>query len=227
MLLLALENSTDLASCALWHDGRISERFCVAGEPSSATLLPAVAELLADAGVDMQAIDALAFGAGPGSFTGLRIACAVAQGLAYAVAVPLVPVNSLAAMAEASGEDCVMAVLDARMQEVYFGQFRRVAGELIATGAAGLAAPAAVPLPDAGWTVCGNALAAYPVLRERFAVVGKQRPEIIPTAAAVAVLGIRQLAAGGGIAAAAATPQYVRDKVALTVAERLAAGGKA
>lgn len=227
MQLLALESSTDRTACALWRDGQIVERLCAADAPSSATLLPAVGTLLAEAGIALGAVDGIAFGAGPGSFTGLRIACGVAQGLAFAADLPVVPVSTLAAMAEASGEEYVMAVLDARMHEVYFGQFRRLAGRLVAVGDAGVAAPAMVPAPAAGCMVCGNALATYPQLFEHMAETVRRRPEIMPTAAAVAALGARQLADGAGIAADAAVPLYVRDKVAFTVAERLAAGGRA
>lgn len=227
MLLLALETSTDPASCALWCDGEVIETVCAGARPSSETLLPAVGALLADAGLTLGELDAVAFGAGPGSFTGLRIACGVAQGIAFGLDVPVVPVNTLAAIAEACGETQVMAVLDARMQEVYFGCFRRHGDDrLEAVGEIGVAAPEAVPAPAAGWTIAGNALTAYPRLAERLAG-HRQHPQILPTAAAVAVLGARQFAAGGAIAPDAAAPLYVRDKVALTVAERLAAGGKA
>ena len=230
MLILALEASGDTASCALWHDGVVCERVCAAGVPSSTTLLPAVAALLGEAGFALGAVEAVAFGAGPGSFTGVRVACALAQGIAYALGVPVLPISTLAAMALGSGASGkVLAVLDARMQEVYFECFAIESGELVSLDAPGVAPAAGVALPAAGdvWTVCGNALAASPLLRERIGERAILLPDVGPTAAAISRLGARMFVAGGGIAAQLAAPTYVRDRVAQTVAERLAAGGKA
>lgn len=227
MLILALETSTDSASCALWSDGQVLERRVPAGLASSGEILPAVSALLAEAGMSLQAVDAVAFGAGPGSFTGLRIACGLAQGFGFALGIPLVPVGTLDAIAETSGENDVLATLDARMGEVYFARFRRAKDDWAAIGEAAVAAPGDVPLPLPGTVVAGNALIAYPDLAERLRATCPLRSEIVPGAAAVAVLGARRLCAGGGIDAAAAVPLYVRDKVAQTVVERLAAGGRA
>lgn len=226
MQFLALESSTDAASVALWRDGLVSERRCPPGQPSSATLLPLASALLAEAGTCFAALDAIAFAAGPGSFTGLRVACGIAQGLAVAHDLPVLPVGTLAAMAQAAGEGArVVVCLDARMGEVYSARF--VDG--LAVDAPGVFAPDAVPLPeDGGWIVAGNALAAYPALFERMAPHARALlPDILPTAAAVAALAAPCLARGEGIDAAEAAPLYVRDKVALTVAERLAQGGRA
>lgn len=225
MLFLALESSTDAGSVALWRDGHVTERHCAPGQPSSATLLPLVAEMLAEAGVGFADLEAIAFGAGPGSFTGLRVACGVAQGLAFAHDLPVLPVGTLAAMAQPVASSHVAVCLDARMNEVYYGLF--VDGQLIEP--IGVYPPAAVPLPPAGaWLAAGNALSAYPALVERLqAHVEGLMPEVLPTAAAVARLAAPRLAQGEGIDAAEAVPVYVRDKVAFTTAERLAAGGKA
>ncbi|MBI2307648.1 MAG: tRNA (adenosine(37)-N6)-threonylcarbamoyltransferase complex dimerization subunit type 1 TsaB [Rhodocyclales bacterium] len=225
MQFLSLESSTDAGSVALWRDGVVSERHCPPGQPSSATLLPLVSELLAESGVRLVDLDAIAFAAGPGSFTGLRVACGVAQGLAFAHGLPVLPVGTLDAMAQAAAVPRVAVCLDARMNEVYFGLF--VDG--VAVGAPGVFPPAAVPLPEGGgWVAAGNALTAYPALYDRLApCVQGMLPDVLPTAAAVAALAAPRLARGEGIDAADAVPVYVRDKVALTVAERLAAGGKA
>jgi tRNA threonylcarbamoyladenosine biosynthesis protein TsaB len=225
MLFLAIESSTDAGSVALWRDGQITERHCAPGQPSSATLLPLVAELLADAGVTFADLEAVAFGAGPGSFTGLRVACGVAQGLAFAHDLPVVPVGTLEAMAAAVPAARVTVCLDARMNEVYYGLF--VGGA--AVGPIGVYPPAAVPLPvGEGWVAVGNALAAYPALVEHLqGHVGSMQPEILPTAAAVARLAAPRLERAEGIDAGDALPVYIRDKVAFTVAERLAQGGKA
>ncbi|HEX5801985.1 MAG TPA: tRNA (adenosine(37)-N6)-threonylcarbamoyltransferase complex dimerization subunit type 1 TsaB [Azospira sp.] len=227
MQFLSLESSTDAGSVALWRDGVVVERHCPPGQPSSATLLPLASALLAEAGVGFAELDAIAFGAGPGSFTGLRVACGIAQGLAFAHGLPVLPVGTLEAMAQLAGDEAtrVAVCLDARMNEVYFGCF--VDG--VAVSPPGVFPPEAVPLPEGGgWIAVGNALSAYPRLHERIApCVHALLPEILPTAAAVAALAAPRLARGEGIAAAEAVPVYVRDKVAQTVAERLAAGGKA
>lgn len=226
MQFLALESSTDAGSVALWRDGVVAERHCPPGQPSSATLLPLASALLADAGLRFSELDAVAFGAGPGSFTGLRVACGVAQGLAFAHDLPVLPVGTLEAMAWAAGAAPRVAVcLDARMNEVYFGCF----ADGVALSAPGVYPPSAVPLPEgSGWLAVGNALAAYPGLHERLAsCCAELRPDVLPTAAAVAALAAPRLARGEGIDAAEAVPVYIRDKVALTVAERLAQGGRA
>lgn len=149
----------------------------------------------------------------------------MAQGLAFAQDLPLLPVGTLDAMALASGGERVIVTLDARMGEVYFGYFQ--AG--VPLGPVGVYSPAAVPLPaSGGWLACGNGLAAYPALHERLApFVAVWLPELMPSAAAVARLAAPRLARGEGIDPADAAPLYVRDKVAKTVAERLAEGGKA
>lgn len=225
MILLALDSTTDLGSAALWRDGDCRVLHCPPGPPSSATLLPLVGRLLDEAGVAPAALDAIAFGAGPGSFTGLRIACGLAQGLAYAHERPLLAVGSLAALAHAAGQRRVMACLDARMGEVYHACF--VDGE--AQGPVRVDAPGSLPLPDGtGWCVAGNALEAYPVLRERLAACAADwMPQALPDAGAIAALALPMWARGETLAPEDAVPVYVRDKVAQTVAERLAQGGKA
>ncbi|UCV01810.1 tRNA (adenosine(37)-N6)-threonylcarbamoyltransferase complex dimerization subunit type 1 TsaB [Dechloromonas denitrificans] len=229
MLILALETSTELGSCALWRDGEVVERLCPSGRSHSETLLPLVRELLAEAGCQIGQLDAIAFGVGPGAFTGLRIACGAAQGLAVAGSIPLLPVTSLEAMAALSGGERVVAVLDARMGEVYSGHYLRSADGYQLQGEIRVSAPADVLLPSgAGWLACGNAIAAYPVLQQRLALAGvAQLPGILPTAAALARLAAPRAARGAGIDAALAAPLYIRDKVAKTVAERLSEGGRA
>ena len=225
MKILALETAADPGSVALWLDGDVVAGNCPEGVAASATLLPLAETLLKQVGVGFADLDGIAFGMGPGSFTGLRVACGVAQGLAVARDVPLIGVGTLEAMALASGGDRVVATLDARMGEVYCGFFVQGAAQ----GGVGVHSPAAVPLPEGGgWLACGNGLTAYPALRERLAaVVECWRPEIMPDAGFVARLAAPRLARGEHLDAADAAPLYVRDKVARTVAERLAEGGKA
>lgn len=229
MLILALETSTELGSCALWRDGDIVERLCPPGQSHSETLLPLIRELLGESGLKVAQLDAIAFGVGPGAFTGLRVACGIAQGLAVAANIPLVPVTSLEAMAEMTGAEEVLALLDARMGEVYAGSYRRSADGYALQGEIRVCSPANVPLPTAaGWLICGNAPSAYPELQVRIAAAGLSvYPGILPTAAALARLAAPRAARGEGIDAALAAPLYIRDKVAKTVAERLSEGGRA
>lgn len=229
MQILALETSTEFGSCALWRDGVVTERICPPGRSHSETLLPLVRELLAESALSVAALDAIAFGVGPGAFTGLRVACGAAQGLAVAANLPLVPVSSLECQAAATGAERVLSLLDARMGEVYCATYQR-SGELYRLeGEIRLAAPADVPLPaGAGWLACGNAPEVYPALKTRLAEAGiAWQSGVLPQAATLARLAVAHFQAGAGMDAALAAPLYIRDKVAKTVAERLAEGGKA
>ena len=225
MKILAFETAVDPGSVALWLDGEVVERFCPEGMPNSATLLPLAEQALAGCGLTFAGLDGLAFGMGPGSFTGLRVSCGVAQGLAIGRDLPLLGIGTLEAMAMSAGGSRVMATLDARMGEVYFASFENG----LRRGAESLCAPETVTLPDTpDWLACGNALMAYPQLRERLAgCVSAWKPEIMPGAGAVARLAAPRLARGERIDPADAAPLYVRDKVAKTIAERLAEGGRA
>lgn len=225
MNLVAIETSTEKGSVAVWSDGVVLRRVCPPGVAHSQTLLPLLCATMSEAGLAFAALDGVAFAAGPGSFTGLRIACGVAQGLAFAHDLPVVPVGTLDAMALASGGERVLVLLDARMGEVYCGQFAAA----VPVAPPELCHPATLALPEAGgWLACGNGLVAYPVLRQRLAAcVQSWQPELMPDAEAVARLAAPRLARGEWVDAAEATPLYVRNKVALTVAERLAVGGRA
>lgn len=225
MKILALETATDPGSVALWLDGAVFGRSCSEGVSNSACLLPVVRELLCSHLLDFSDLDGIAFGAGPGSFTGLRVACGVAQGLAVARGLPLLGVGTLEAMAVAAGGERVIVALDARMGEVYFGIFERGGQQ----GDVGVFAPHAVPLPETGgWLACGNGLTAYPSLCDRLSeCVNIWAPEVMPSAEAIVRLAAPRLARGETGDPADAVPLYVRDKVAKTVAERLAEGGRA
>ena len=162
MKILALETSTETASVALLCGDRLLERN-VAGRPGhSETILPEIRSLLLDAGVSLDALDAIAFGAGPGAFTGLRLACGVAQGLAMGLGKPVIPVGTLAALASQCSHDAIFVAADARMSEVYFAAYRRVDGVLEECLAPACAAPGAVALPPEGdWFGFGSAFRAY------------------------------------------------------------------
>lgn len=227
--LLALETSTDLGTLAVWHDGEVLRRACPAGVPHSQTLLPLARASLHELGFGFADLDAIAFAAGPGSFTGLRVACGVAQGLAFARGLPVLAVGTLEAMALASGGERVIVTLDARMGEVYCGAFvdGRAVSPIVLGRPDTVALPAAVTA-SGGWLACGNGLLAYPALRERLAAsVVEWQAQLAPDAAAVARLGAQRLQAGEGADPADVAPLYVRNKVALTVAERCASGGRA
>ena len=225
MIILALETASDPGSIAVWRDGKVVLRTCPAGRPNSETLLPLAEKALKEAGLGFSDLEAVAFGIGPGSFTGLRVACGVAQGLAFARDLPLLGIGTLEAMALASGGERVIVAHDARMGEVYHGRFEegRQRGDI------GVHSPDSVPLPGTtGWTACGNGLEAYPILRERLSpFVAHWSPEIMPSADAIVRLAAPRIERGERIDPSEAVPLYVRDKVAKTVAERLAEGGKA
>ncbi len=219
MKFAAFETSTEWCSVALWIDGEIAGVEERAGHAHSERVLPILDSLLAAAGISIAQLDAVAFGAGPGSFTGLRIACGVAQGLAFARGLPVIGISSLEAMAEESGATRVVACLDARMREVYYSAIEKTGLRWREAIPAQCVAPASAPMPPGeGWTGCGNGISAYEeFFRNRFSCL---RPEIHPSAMAVARLAAPRFAAGEGLDAALAAPVYVRDKVAFTVAER-------
>jgi tRNA threonylcarbamoyladenosine biosynthesis protein TsaB len=219
MKFAAFETSTEWCSVALWLDGEITGIDEMAGNRHSERVLPMLEKLFRMKSMDASQLEAVAFGAGPGSFTGLRIASGVAQGIAYARAIPAIGISTLEAVAEESGAARVAACLDARMREVYYSALERQEGRWREVIPALCAAPAALPKPPgAGWIGCGNGFAAYGPMG--FANV---MPDIHPTAVAIARLAAPRLAAGEGVDAALAVPVYVRDKVAWTEAERAGA----
>ncbi|MDR1351113.1 MAG: tRNA (adenosine(37)-N6)-threonylcarbamoyltransferase complex dimerization subunit type 1 TsaB [Zoogloeaceae bacterium] len=231
MRILALETSTESGSCALWQEGEILAADCPADAPHSATLLPLAQQLLASAQSSFAALDAIAFGMGPGAFTGLRVACGIAQGMAAALDKPVLPIGSLECMAYMAGGERVLSLLDARMGEVYLGAFlAREACAPQVSGAIRLLKPEEIVLPD-DWPetdaaqVVGNALLAYPQLAERFCRC-RCLPQIRPHARPLVELAAQAFRRGEGQDPALALPRYVRDKVARTTAERAAAGGR-
>ncbi|MES2015005.1 MAG: tRNA (adenosine(37)-N6)-threonylcarbamoyltransferase complex dimerization subunit type 1 TsaB [Pseudomonadota bacterium] len=222
-LILAIETSSETASCALLHGATLLSRESSGVRTHSQSILPMVQELLAEAGVTLAECDAIAFGAGPGSFTGVRTACGIAQGLAYGAGLPVVPLVTLDAMALAcrqqTGASDVLAVLDARMGEVYWAQYR---GEQLVAGPA-LCAPADVaPLAaDGPLTACGNGFAAYPDAFSSLTCAPGALSGIMPHARHMAQLAVAAWEAGAGVPAAQAQPLYLRNKIAYTSAERL------
>ncbi|GHT96859.1 tRNA (adenosine(37)-N6)-threonylcarbamoyltransferase complex dimerization subunit type 1 TsaB [Betaproteobacteria bacterium] len=223
MQILALETSTESGSCALWQDGCVLAADCPAGASHSATLIPLAQQLLASVGSDFSTLDAIAFGMGPGAFTGLRVACGIAQGMAVALDKPVLPVGSLECMAWAAGGEKVLSLLDARMGEVYVGAFTRHAGGVQVVGELQVLRPEDIELPT-DFQLVGNALLAYPQLLERISPHAKKLPGILPHARPLVELAALAFARGEGLDPSLALPRYVRDKVARTTAERLADG---
>ncbi len=227
MRLLGIETATRHLSVALWQDGAILERIEDLPNVGSERVLPWVHELLAEGQMGLAQLDGIAFGAGPGSFTGLRLACGVAQGLAWGLALPVLPVSTLEALALASGKREVWACLDARMNEVYSAAYRVECDIPHEVTAPVCLPPAVVPAPtflDA-WGV-GDGFATHgELLRGRKPDLAGMLASAFPTAAAVLRLARTSLEAGRAVSAAQAQPIYVRDKVALTTAERLSRGG--
>jgi len=216
MRFAAIETSTDWCSVAIWSDGEIRAIERRAGNKHSELALPMLERLLKDAGSSAAALDAVAFGAGPGSFTGLRIACGLAQGIALARALPVLGVSTLEALAQASGAQRVVACLDARMREVYYSALERRGERWHEAIPAQCVPPASAPRPPGeGWIGCGSGFAAYGEMGFK-----KILPDVHPSAMAVAQLAAPRLAAGEGVDAALAAPTYLRDKVALTMEEQ-------
>lgn len=218
--LIALDASTELCSVC-WTDGtRWIERREDAGQRHSALMIAMVDSALTEAGSSVDDLDEVVFGAGPGSFTGLRIACGIAQGLAFGADVPVRAVSSLLAIAEASGERAVIAALDARMIEVYWAAYRRGGDgkwKTVAAPAVCSAAGIAIPAGD-DWAGAGNGFGRYAPLIAALPARSSIDPSVAVTARSLAELA---LSGYGEIDAAEhAAPVYIRDKVALTSAER-------
>jgi len=227
--ILAIETSSELASCALLDGDRVIARATSGVRTHSQSVLPMVQELLREAGLGLADCDAIAFGAGPGSFTGVRTACGVAQGLAFGAGLQVVPLVTLEAMAEAcrarTGASEVLAVLDARMGEVYWAQYRHdaVRGAWLEVAAPALCAPQDLePVPAEGLVACGNGFSAYPDAFAGKAFATGALDDILPHARELALLGAPALAAGLAVPPAQAQPLYLRNKVAYTSAERQA-----
>jgi len=221
--ILALDASTEYCSAAIWRDEACFHDGCLAGQRHSQLLLPMIDGLLSRAGLALADLDAIAYGEGPGSFTGLRIACGVAQGLAYGAGRPVVGIGTLLALAAQVGAPRVACCLDARMHEVYFAAYRRVGDAWETVHAPGLYAPDALPaLPDGPWVGCGSGFAAYP--QTRTGSCGIQLASVVsdlwPHAREIAALAAAAYARGESKPAAQALPLYIRDKVALTVEEQ-------
>ena len=223
MKLLALDTATEACSVALNLNGEVTERFALSPRRHSRDLLPMVESILAEAGLGLQQLDALAFGRGPGAFTGLRVATAMVQGLAYAVDLPVLPVSTLAALAQQGLREHqvthVLSAIDARMDEVYWGAFIAKDDLMVPVTSETVAAPENVTQPtvQADWFGMGTGWG----FRERLAVgVVDCQIQAWPHAQDIAFLAGADLKQGKGLPAELAMPVYLRDKVALKKSER-------
>lgn len=236
MQLLALDTSTETMSIAVQRvvDGqaRVWQHHAPGGAQTSSQLIPAIQALLEQAGLAIGELDAIAFGCGPGSFTGLRTACSVAQGLAFGAAAhkpggastPVLPVDTLLAVAEEARYQQargtlqlqVLSLLDARMDEMYAGYYRYANGRWTQLEDFSLIRPQDLA-PESGWLLAGNVWDAY---GQRLPLGATGGLKTLPSASAMLRLAPQLLAHGAGIDPALALPRYIRDKVAKTTHER-------
>ncbi len=224
MKLLALDTATEACSVALMIDGDIREQFELEIKHSRRVLIMAD-ELLNEAGLIPSQLDALAFGRGPGLFTGLRIGAGVAQGIAFAADLPVLPISSLAALAQGQAGDCILTAFDARMDEIYFAAYKRNAagrvellGQEVVTRADKIVAPEGGSWLGAGsgWDIYTDTLTAR--LQPGQGWIKAQHPH----ARDIAVLATADYEAGKAVSAEQALPVYLRNKVAMTIKERQA-----
>ncbi len=234
MKLLAFDTSTEVMSIAVAHGARSWQHDGAGGAQASSTLIPAIQALMAQAGLRFEQLDAIAFGRGPGSFTGLRTACSVAQGLAFGASakslpgasaaseVRVLPIDTLLAVAEQArfehGVTRVHAMLDARMGEIYLADYEYESDQWISDGGFSLVRPENLEAKP-GWALAGNVFAAYGA---RLPAQEAPRLQALPTAAALLRLAPSLIAAGQAVSADQALPLYIRDKVAKTTDERVA-----
>ena len=216
--LLALDTATEACSVALLHDGKVLSHYEVIPRLHAQKLLPMIQTMLAEAGIALSAVDAIAFGRGPGAFTGVRIAIGVVQGLAFALDRPVLPVSNLALLAQRAlrehGAEQVAAAIDARMDEVYWGCYQQSAGEMRLLGSEAVLAPEQVSLPagvGGDWFGAGTGWG----YADRLPVtVTGQDAGMLPHALDLLTLARFAWDRGEGIAADLAQPVYLRDKVA-------------
>lgn len=226
MKLLALETATEACSIALYLDGEIIERHEIAPRLHAEYALPWAEALLAEAGIAKSQLDAIAISRGPGAFTGVRLAIALAQGIALSLDKPVVAVSTLQAIAVQSQGERILAAIDARMGEVYVGAFARKGDELTAISTEIVCAPEAVTLPDSegDWHGIGTGFAAAKgVLQQRLhSQLASVDASALPHAADVARLAVAAYARGEAVAPERVEPAYLRNNVALTLEEQKA-----
>jgi tRNA threonylcarbamoyladenosine biosynthesis protein TsaB len=215
---LAIDTATERCSVALRIDGQVLTREIETPRGHADLILPMVKEVLSEGGVSLRQLDGLAYGRGPGAFTGVRIAIGVVQGLAFGADLPTVGISNLAAVAQqvAQPQAQILVCMDARMQEVYWGTFVcESANDCVSpTSPERVGAPDTVEVDRVPSVVVGTGFGAYPLLNQRFAEIAAH-PTLLPRAHEIALLGESELAQGRGRPAAEAQPVYLRDNVAI------------
>lgn len=227
MKLLAFELSTEACSVAVHVDGQVRERFEIAPRRHAELALPWAEELLAEAGIARSQLDAIALGRGPGAFTGVRLAIALAQGVALALDRPLIPVSTLQALAMRAPADAgqVLAAIDARMGEVYVARYQQVDGLPRLQDAERVCPPQAVVLPEGvrcAGVGTGFAAAEGAIVAQLGTALSSVDATALPRASDVLALALPMLARGEAIAPERVEPAYLRDNVALTLVEQQA-----
>lgn len=221
---LALDTSTEQLSLAISTEQGIVGRRWHVGQKHAELTLPRLGDLLAECAISMAQIEGIAFGNGPGSFTGLRIGCGIVQGLAFAGNIPVLGISTLEALAQSCQADRVIACLDARMNQVYAAAFERRGAHWQVITPATVCDPQHVPLPsDGDWLGVGSGFAVYgDALKQRFGdKISAVEADHIPLAAHILALALPRFNAGQGCPAQAAELVYLRDKVALKTSERI------
>ena len=221
--ILALDTATEACSVALYLDGEVREHFDILPRQHSQQILPMIEAILAEHGQSMMALDAIAFGRGPGAFTGVRIATGIAQGLAFAADLPVIPVSTLAALAQLGfrqyGAQNVLATIDARMDEIYQALYCADNGVMVLQGTEQVSPPETVAVETMSDNLVG--VGSGWLYRDRIAVpVSQCYPDEYPHAADIALLASVALARGEGVTAEQALPVYLRDNVAKKKHER-------
>ncbi|WP_413738710.1 tRNA (adenosine(37)-N6)-threonylcarbamoyltransferase complex dimerization subunit type 1 TsaB [Sodalis sp. RH21] len=221
--ILALDTATEACSAALWIDGEISERFDICPREHTRRILPMVDSLLVEAGIGLTQLDALAYGRGPGSFTGVRIGIGIAQGLALGAGLPMMGISTLAALAQGAwrrtGIDRVLCAIDARMGEVYWAQYRRAGdGGWLGEESEKVIKPgqlAAIAGEFTGaWAYAGTGWETYPALIGHDDIVLTAGDTLLPAARDMLPLAVRRWAEGGAQAVESTVPTYLRNEVA-------------
>jgi tRNA threonylcarbamoyladenosine biosynthesis protein TsaB len=220
MKILAIETATEACSAALAIDDTCHQRYEIKPRQHTQLILPMIDELLQEADIDVSELDAIAFGQGPGAFTGVRIAIGVIQGLAFAHNIPVIPVSTLAALAQHYAEDHeqVAAGIDARMQEIYWGLYQRnESGVMAAVNEENVCSPADLPaLPEGTWFGAGSAWQTYTdELNSQFnGQISGFKGDVYPSAVDILALAKPIYLDKGAISVEQAMPVYLRNKVA-------------
>lgn len=227
MKLLAVETSTEACSAALFIDGVIVERFELAPQKHTKLILPMIDSLLAEAGLTPQQLDALAFSRGPGSFTGVRIATSVIQGIAFGADLPVVPVSTLAAIAQdffdQHDDNVAYIAMDARMGEIFWGVYQRNAeGYAVLIGEEAVTPAEHIIFPELPGVGVGSGWGVYhqQLLACLEGLVADYHNDFLPRAASIAKLGAWGFSLGQTVDVDQAMPVYLRDKVAKKESER-------